>query len=55
MRPFPRVLALGATIAPLGRSGESKTASDDCSDAPGTYEYDCSVHASQMTGRVVVQ
>jgi plastocyanin len=24
-------------------------------DAPGTYEYDCSVHASQMTGRVVVQ
>ncbi|HEY8256052.1 MAG TPA: plastocyanin/azurin family copper-binding protein [Gemmatimonadales bacterium] len=24
-------------------------------DTPGTYEYDCSVHASQMTGRVVVQ
>ena len=24
-------------------------------DTPGTYDYDCSVHASQMTGRVVVQ
>ncbi|MGH7498417.1 MAG: cupredoxin domain-containing protein [Gemmatimonadales bacterium] len=24
-------------------------------DTPGTYEYDCSIHASQMTGRVVVQ
>ena len=24
-------------------------------DTPGTYEYDCSVHASQMTGRIVVQ
>ena len=22
---------------------------------PGTYEYDCSVHGTQMTGRVVVQ
>jgi plastocyanin len=24
-------------------------------ETPGAYEYDCSVHASQMTGRVVVQ
>jgi plastocyanin len=24
-------------------------------DEPGTYEYDCSVHPSQMTGQVVVQ
>jgi plastocyanin len=24
-------------------------------ESAGTYEYDCSVHASQMTGRVVVQ
>jgi plastocyanin len=23
--------------------------------APGTYQYDCAVHGSQMTGRVVVQ
>jgi plastocyanin len=22
---------------------------------PGTYQYDCSVHASQMTGQIVVQ
>jgi plastocyanin len=24
-------------------------------DTPGSYDYDCSVHASQMTGRIVVQ
>jgi manganese oxidase len=24
-------------------------------DAPGTYHYDCAVHGSQMTGRIVVQ
>jgi plastocyanin len=24
-------------------------------DTPGTYDYDCPVHPSQMTGRVVVQ
>ena len=24
-------------------------------DTPGAYAYDCAVHASQMTGRVVVQ
>lgn len=24
-------------------------------DTPGSYDYDCSVHPSQMTGRVVVQ
>jgi plastocyanin len=24
-------------------------------DTPGTFEYDCPVHPSQMTGRVVVQ
>ena len=23
-------------------------------DAPGSYDYDCSIHASQMTGKVVV-
>ena len=24
-------------------------------DTPGTYEYDCAVHGSAMTGRIVVQ
>jgi plastocyanin len=24
-------------------------------DTPGSYDYDCSIHASQMTGRIVVQ
>jgi len=24
-------------------------------DTPGSYDYDCSIHASQMTGRIVVR
>jgi plastocyanin len=35
-------------------TGEDQTY-DVTLDTPGTYQYDCSVHASQMTGQIVVQ
>jgi plastocyanin len=35
-------------------TGEDQTHSFSF-NTPGTYQYDCSVHASQMTGQIVVQ